>query len=154
MSRNNWLLMLTVSLLSLTLISQGVNSADSTKKINNDLCMKCHKCNGSMQGHHAQDRRKMSCSSCHGEQGNHPSKPNGLMVFPSTNDITIDAKNGVCLKCHSAIKLAKAEWTHNVHSQKLSCTSCHKLHPKSDPMMGLSVKDRSNVCRKCHTVQR
>jgi cytochrome c-type protein NrfB len=154
MSRNYWLLMLYVGLLSFTLISQEANSADSTEQINNDSCMKCHKRNGSMQGNHAQDRLKMSCSSCHGEKGNHPRKPNDLMVFSSENDITIDAKNGVCLKCHTVKKLAKAEWTHNVHAQKTSCTSCHKLHPKSDPMMGLSVKDRSNVCRNCHTVQR
>ena len=81
MSRNNWLLMLSVGVLSFALMSQGANSADSTEQINNDSCMKCHKRNGAMQGHHAQEQLKMSCSSCHGEQGNHPKKPNDLMVF-------------------------------------------------------------------------
>ncbi|MGP1719571.1 cytochrome c3 family protein [Shewanella frigidimarina] len=154
MSRNNWLLMLSVGVLSFALMSQGANSADSTEQINNDSCMKCHKRNGAMQGHHAQEQLKMSCSSCHGEQGNHPKKPNDLMVFSAENNMTIDTKNGVCLKCHSPKKIAQAEWTHNVHAQKVSCTSCHKLHPESDPIMGLGAKDRSNVCRNCHTVQR
>ncbi|MGX9461811.1 multiheme c-type cytochrome [Shewanella sp. A14] len=154
MSRNNWLLMLSVGLLSFTLISQGANSANATEQINNDPCMRCHKRNGTMQGHHAQDQLKMSCSSCHGDQGNHPKKPNDLMVFSSESDITTAAKNNVCLKCHVPQKLAKSEWTHNVHAQKVSCTSCHKLHPHLDPIMGLHAKQRSNVCRNCHTVQR
>jgi cytochrome c-type protein NrfB len=154
MSRNYWLLMLYVGLLSFTLISQEANSADSTEQMNNDSCMKCHKRNGAMQGYHAHDSLKMSCSSCHGEKGRHPRKPNDLMVFSSDNNISVDAKNAVCLKCHTPKKLAKAEWTHNVHAIKTSCTSCHKVHPKLDPMLGLSAKERSHVCRNCHTVQR
>jgi len=158
MSVNKWLMPLGFGLLSLFL-SQGVSCAEATAQINQDSsCMKCHKRNGAMHGHHAQDSLKLSCSSCHGERGNHPRKPNNMMVFSSESNLSLESKNAVCLKCHIPTKLAKKEWTHNVHAQKTSCTSCHKLHPKLDPMTGLSDQDRSqersNVCRNCHTVQR
>ena len=152
MSVNKWLLPLGIGLLSLFL-SQGALSDELTGKINNDSCMKCHKRNGAMQGYHSHDSLKMSCSSCHGEKGNHPRKPNDLMMFSSDNDIPVTAKNAVCLKCHTPTKLADAEWTHNVHAQKTSCTSCHQLHPKLDPMLGLSDSERSNKCQNCHSVR-
>ncbi|MCL1150484.1 multiheme c-type cytochrome [Shewanella ulleungensis] len=154
MSRNNWLLMLSVGVLSLTLISQAAHCADSTEQINNDSCMKCHKRNGKMQGHHAQDGLNLSCSSCHGEKGNHPKKPNNLMVFSADNEIPLIAQNAVCLTCHRATNLGKSEWTHNVHAQKVNCSSCHQLHPQTDPMMTLTAKQRSIECQRCHSVQR
>ena len=150
MSMNKWLMPLSVGLLSL-FFSLGVISADSIYKINSGPCVKCHKRNGLMQGHHAQDARNMSCSSCHGEKGNHPRKPNDLMVFSSESEISLESKNAVCLKCHIPEKLAAKEWTHNVHAQKLSCPSCHTLHSVVDPIVGLSAKDHSHLCRDCHT---
>ncbi|MDD8061218.1 MULTISPECIES: multiheme c-type cytochrome [Shewanella] len=154
MSRINWLLMLSVSVLSLALMSQQAHCNDSTEQINNDSCMKCHKRNGKMQGHHALDELNLSCSSCHGEKGNHPKKPNDLMVFSADSDFAVATQNQVCLTCHIPKKLADTEWTHNVHAQKVACSACHQLHPQTDRIMTLTTKQRSDECQRCHSVQR
>lgn len=80
MSTRQWLWSLRLGAMAL-LLSFSATSAEPAKQINSDACMKCHKRNGQMLGHHGQDAMKMTCSSCHGEKGDHPKKPNDLVVF-------------------------------------------------------------------------
>ncbi|MCH1929986.1 cytochrome c3 family protein [Shewanella sp. A25] len=131
--------------------SSEKDSATATYQINSDACIKCHRRNGQMLGHHGQDAMKMSCSTCHGEQGEHPKKPNNLKVFGEQAPTSVALQQDVCLKCHSPAKLGEREWTHNVHANKLSCAACHQLHSPTEPMANLSLKARSDVCRRCHT---
>ena len=68
MSTRQWLWSLRLGAMAL-LLSFSATSAEPAKQINSDACMKCHKRNGQMLGHHGQDAMKMTCSSCHGEKG-------------------------------------------------------------------------------------
>lgn len=78
MSSIRWRAILGAASLTCLLGVSGVVYAETALKINSDPCVKCHKRNGLMQGHHGQDQLNMSCSTCHGEKGNHPRKPNDL----------------------------------------------------------------------------
>ncbi|SQH78067.1 conserved protein of unknown function [Shewanella benthica] len=46
--------------------------------------------------------------------------------------------------------LAMADWTHNVHADRVNCASCHQLHVEYDPIIGITAKERSQLCRGCH----
>lgn len=135
------------------LLSVTAKSAEPATQINHDACMKCHKRNGQMLGHHGQDLRKMSCSSCHGEKGDHPKKPNDLVVFGLQDASEPKVQFGVCQKCHTPATLSDAEWTHNVHAQKVPCAACHQLHRPIEPMADMTQSVRSELCRHCHSGQ-
>lgn len=100
MSKRQWLWSLRLGAAAL-LLSFSAMSAEPANQINSDACMKCHKRNGQMLGHHGQDAMKMSCSSCHGEKGDHPKKPNDMVVFgmEESSDLTVQLR--VCQKCHT-----------------------------------------------------
>ncbi|GIU14750.1 nitrite reductase [Shewanella glacialipiscicola] len=150
MSKIKWLWSIRLGAIAL-LLSFSAASAESPLQINSDAaCMKCHKRNGSMLGHHGQDTMKMSCSSCHGEKGDHPKKPNDLVVFSLQEGSELDKQLAVCRKCHTPKKLSAADWTHNVHAKKVPCAACHKLHSATDPMAEMTPKVRSELCSSCH----
>ncbi|HCD14870.1 MULTISPECIES: cytochrome c3 family protein [Shewanella] len=152
MSSIRWRAILGAASMTCLLGVSGIAYAETALKINSDPCVKCHKRNGLMQGHHGQDQLNMSCSTCHGEKGKHPRKPNDLRVFTPQEGIAPATQNATCLKCHQPQKLAEKEWTHNVHADKLSCAACHKLHPLDDPMKQATGTQHSKLCRDCHTV--
>ncbi|MCD8558286.1 MAG: nitrite reductase [Shewanella xiamenensis] len=150
MSKRQWLWSLRLGAATL-LLSFSAMSAEPANQINSDACMKCHKRNGQMLGHHGQDAMKMTCSSCHGEKGDHPKKPNDLVVFGLNEASEAAVQLKVCQKCHMPAKLSSQEWTHNVHAQKVACAACHKLHSPTDPMAEMTPKVRSELCSSCHT---
>uniref|UniRef100_Q0HPZ1 Formate-dependent nitrite reductase n=1 Tax=Shewanella sp. (strain MR-7) TaxID=60481 RepID=Q0HPZ1_SHESR len=152
MSTRQWLWSLRLGVVAV-LLSFSATSAEPARQINNDACMKCHKRNGQMLGHHGQDAMKMTCSSCHGEKGDHPKKPNDLVVFGLNEASETTVQLQACQKCHRPAKLSSQEWTHNVHAQKVACAACHKLHSPTEPMADMTPKVRSELCRNCHTGQ-
>lgn len=152
MSIRQWLWSLRLGAMAL-LLSFSATSAESAMQINSDACIKCHKRNGQMLGHHGQDAMKMTCSSCHGEKGDHPKKPNDLVVFGLNDASEAAVQFKACQKCHLPAKLSSQEWTHDVHAQKVACAACHKLHSPTDPMADMTLKVRSELCRTCHTGQ-
>ncbi|MCL2906124.1 MULTISPECIES: nitrite reductase [Shewanella] len=154
MFRNTWRTVLGVATL-VCLLGFGTagtaNAETSTAlKINDGPCLKCHKRNGTMLGVHGQDKMHFTCSTCHGEQGVHPRKPNDIRVFNPDPENAPQEQNKTCLRCHRPEKLAAGEWTHNVHANKVSCAACHQLHPATDPMTQMTGTQHSQLCRQCH----
>ncbi|ABV38167.1 hypothetical protein Ssed_3563 [Shewanella sediminis HAW-EB3] len=121
--------------------------------INQNSCMKCHKRNGAMFGLHANAALAIECQSCHGERGKHPKKGSSIRRFSSDNSTSVAEQTGACLECHDHEIIAMADWTHNVHADKVNCASCHQLHVEYDPMLQITVKERSQLCRGCHLVK-
>lgn len=56
----------------------------------------------------------------------------------------------LCMNCHTPETLREAFWPHDVHAAQLSCTDCHKLHPKEDPVIGLTEAQKTTMCLDCH----
>ncbi|RTR39908.1 nitrite reductase [Shewanella canadensis] len=121
--------------------------------INQSSCMKCHKRNGAMFGLHANTALAIQCQSCHGQRGKHPRKGSNIRRFTSDSATPATEQAGTCLECHDHETLAMADWTHNVHADKISCASCHQLHVEYDPILGITTKERSQLCRGCHLVK-
>ncbi len=65
----------------------------------------------------------------------------------------LSQQNGVCMSCHEPDDLRKALWAHDVHATRISCTSCHQLHPAKEPMVGIPEKSRIKLCVDCHRKQ-
>ncbi|MFV7782461.1 cytochrome c3 family protein [Shewanella marisflavi] len=116
-------------------------------------CIKCHKRNGKLEGIHASPGLAILCQDCHGPKGTHPKKGSTLNTFGPDSSLTAEQRTGICLSCHDHQALGEVEWTHNVHANRLSCDSCHKLHPESDPMLSLSKQQHSQLCVSCHKVK-
>ena len=57
------------------------------------------------------------------------------------------------MSCHEPKPLREALWAHDVHATKLTCTSCHQLHPAKEPMVGIPEKSRIKLCIDCHSKQ-
>jgi len=121
--------------------------------INQDSCMKCHKRNGAMFGLHANTALAIQCQSCHEQSGKHPRKGSSIRRFSSGSMTSVAEQTGTCLGCHDHETLAMSDWTHNVHADKVNCASCHQLHVEYDPIVGITAKDRSQLCRGCHLVK-
>ncbi|MGL4936926.1 nitrite reductase [Shewanella sp.] len=149
MSTGQWLWSFRLGCAAL-LLSFAASSAEPVNQINHDACMKCHKRNGQMLGHHGQDAMNMSCSSCHGEKGSHPRKPNDLVLFGMQAATEPALQLAACMSCHTAEQLSEADWTHNVHAEKVVCAGCHKLHSAVEPMADMTPQVRSQLCRNCH----
>jgi cytochrome c-type protein NrfB len=65
----------------------------------------------------------------------------------------VEQQNSVCMSCHLPETLQKAFWPHDVHLAKVSCASCHTLHPQQDKVQGLNDKGRIKLCVDCHRQQ-
>lgn len=131
-----------------------VIAGEGALEINKGSCIKCHKRNGKMLGLHGNDALALQCQNCHGEKGKHPRKPSSLVRFGVGTSTTLDKQREACMTCHDPQALSHAEWTHDVHANKLSCAACHELHRESDPMLMIEPKKRSQLCKKCHSVKR
>ncbi|WP_299793461.1 nitrite reductase [uncultured Shewanella sp.] len=121
--------------------------------INQNTCMKCHKRNGTMFGLHGNNALAIECQSCHGERGKHPRKGSIIRSFSHDSATPVGEQTTACLDCHDHEALALADWTHNVHADKVNCASCHQLHVEYDPMLTNTPQERSQLCRGCHLVK-
>ncbi|MGI2261119.1 cytochrome c3 family protein [Shewanella sp. GXUN23E] len=129
-------------------VEANTGNSAAMSDIHKSPCMKCHKRNGNMQGIHA-NVQVVSCVDCHGEQEGHPRKASNLIAFNS-EETPAATQVEPCLKCHESSAIGDLEWTHNVHSNKVSCSRCHQLHPTDDPMKSITADDRAKLCRQCH----
>ncbi len=142
------LLVALVSLVSWLPVQAKESSSAAMSEIHKSPCMKCHKRNGTMQGIHGNSDLTVSCVDCHGEKQGHPRKASDLVVFNAATPAETQVKP--CIECHDPQALGTLEWTHNVHSNKVSCSQCHQLHPADDPVMSVTQADRAAMCQQCH----
>jgi|GEM_PF-2940723 len=126
---------------------------NETLVINQNSCMKCHKRNGAMFGLHANTALAIQCQTCHGQRGKHPKKGSTIRSFSHDSAAPVGELTGTCLECHDHETLAMADWTHNVHADKVNCASCHQLHVEYDPMLVNTAQARSQLCRECHLIK-
>ncbi|MFL9627740.1 cytochrome c nitrite reductase pentaheme subunit [Aeromonas jandaei] len=130
-------------------------------------CTDCHKEQSEgMHGKHGQatnpnNLAPVTCTNCHGQPSpQHREGVKDVMRFShslkdkeSIKLYPISEQNGVCMSCHEPKELREALWAHDVHATKLTCTSCHQLHPAKDPMVGIPEKSRIKLCVDCHSKQ-
>ncbi|WP_429009496.1 cytochrome c nitrite reductase pentaheme subunit [Aeromonas allosaccharophila] len=130
-------------------------------------CTDCHKEQSEgMHGKHGQatnpnNLAPVTCTNCHGlPSPQHREGVKDVMRFSdsfnnkqSTESYPISEQNGVCMSCHEPKVLREALWAHDVHATKLTCTSCHQLHPAKEPMVGIPEKSRIKLCVDCHSKQ-
>ncbi|MFA3779407.1 cytochrome c nitrite reductase pentaheme subunit [Yersinia sp. 1652 StPb PI] len=129
-------------------------------------CIQCHKeQKDELHGKHAgavnpNTQLALTCTNCHGQAS--VLHRNGIKdVMRFNRDMfnadkamySVSQQNSVCMSCHLPEKLREAFWPHDVHMLKLSCVSCHQLHPKTDPMHDLDDKGRVKLCVDCHRRQ-
>ncbi|MGL4860618.1 MAG: cytochrome c nitrite reductase pentaheme subunit [Enterobacteriaceae bacterium] len=122
-------------------------------------CVRCHKESDElMLGKHNQEvnpntNMPVTCTNCHGKPSAiHREGVADVMRFgQEQKDFTPAQQNSVCLSCHKPEELRTAFWAHDVHVMKQSCSSCHQLHPKSDPMQGLGEAGKVKLCVDCHS---
>lgn len=123
-------------------------------------CLDCHRPGeDGMHGKHATEinpnnKLAITCTNCHGQPSLHHRE--GVKDVMRFNDpmYSVEQQNSVCLSCHLPEKLQKAFWPHDVHTTKVTCASCHQLHPKQDEMQTLNDKGRIKLCVDCHSDQR
>ncbi|MFQ1766203.1 cytochrome c nitrite reductase pentaheme subunit [Aeromonas veronii] len=130
-------------------------------------CTDCHKEQSEgMHGKHGQatnpnNLAPVTCTNCHGQPSpQHREGVKDVMRFSdsfnnkqSTESYPIAEQNGVCMSCHEPKELREALWAHDVHATKLTCTSCHQLHPAKEPMVEIPEKSRIKLCVDCHSKQ-
>lgn len=122
-------------------------------------CTQCHKPETSgLHGKHASainpnNLLPVTCTNCHGNISlEHRNGVADAMRFDQ-DMFRVDQQNSVCMSCHEPKKLREVFWQHDVHMMKLSCASCHNLHPVKDPMQGLDHKGQIKLCVDCHSEQ-
>lgn len=105
------------------------------------------------------DGRTPTCTSCHGESGNHLNNPAGLSerpkpdrIFTKNSKNTAHERNDACLSCHQ--KDAKRHlWVGSAHeTNDVACTSCHQVHAAHDKVR--DKRTQPEVCFTCHKEQR
>lgn len=124
-------------------------------------CSKCHDGDEGMHGKHSDVTNpntgdKVTCTNCHGNvSAKHRKQRGGMVDVMRFGDeaFPLDQQNGVCMSCHEPDALRKSLWAHDVHATKLTCTSCHSLHPAKEPMAGITEQSRIKLCVDCHSKQ-
>ncbi|WP_017786215.1 Nrf-like electron transfer protein NetB [Aeromonas dhakensis] len=124
-------------------------------------CEKCHDGAEGMHGKHGQvtnpnTGEQVTCTNCHGNaSADHRKQRGGMVDVMRFGDdaFPLSQQNGVCMSCHEPDDLRKALWAHDVHATRISCTSCHQLHPAKEPMVGIPEKSRIKLCVDCHRKQ-
>ncbi|MDU8923663.1 cytochrome c nitrite reductase pentaheme subunit [Pasteurellaceae bacterium LIM206] len=144
----------------------------------NEYCAKCHSLDtsadqatgdnhaGKFHGTHLSKTnpatgKPITCVSCHGNiSENHLRGVKDVMRFHGMWDnnepiqYSVEEQNQVCYSCHKPEDLRAKLWAHDVHAMKLSCASCHTLHPAQDKMKDIQPKQRVKLCVDCHGKQR
>ncbi|MFM5813587.1 cytochrome c nitrite reductase pentaheme subunit [Aeromonas dhakensis] len=169
-------LMLMAAMLLTSLQGQAADAATSPAPTTHEVeflrsadkaCTDCHKEQEyGMHGKHGQatnpnNLAPVTCTNCHGQPSpKHREGVKDVMRFSdsfnnkqSTESYPIAEQNGVCMSCHEPKVLREALWAHDVHATKLTCTSCHQLHPAKEPMVGIPEKSRIKLCVDCHSKQ-
>jgi DmsE family decaheme c-type cytochrome len=102
------------------------------------------------------DARTPGCQSCHGASVAHVRNTAGSETRPPV-DVTFGKGSDpqqlaeTCLNCHKNGQ--RTHWAGSTHqSRDVPCTSCHKVHVSSDPV--LSRATQPEVCYTCHKTQR
>ncbi|MDD1795076.1 cytochrome c nitrite reductase pentaheme subunit [Enterovibrio sp. ZSDZ42] len=134
-------------------------------------CTQCHKDEeNQLAGTHGEainphTNRDMTCIDCHtGITEDHRDGAKDVVKFDHSQSVAgtdipaaslawILQQNTQCEACHEPLDLREANWTHDVHARDLTCTSCHDVHPKQDPMKGITRKDNIQLCVDCHSDQ-
>ncbi|MDF2413554.1 cytochrome c nitrite reductase pentaheme subunit [Aeromonas sp. 1HA1] len=124
-------------------------------------CDKCHDGEEGMHGKHGSvtnpnTNEAVTCTNCHGNaSADHRKQRGGMVDVMRFGDeaFPLSQQNGVCMSCHEPDDLRKALWAHDVHATRVSCTSCHQLHPAKEPMVGIPEKSRIKLCVDCHSKQ-
>jgi DmsE family decaheme c-type cytochrome len=106
------------------------------------------------------DARTPTCQSCHGESEKHlkgdpnvkgRAAPDRLFkkgTYPAS-DAAVQSE--ACMACHKSG--LRTHWDGSQHqSRDVPCSSCHKVHVKSDPVLTKSTQP--DVCYTCHKTQR
>lgn len=151
--------------------SSAVEVADEARRDPNKYCVQCHEtanATGKPFHHFGKHFEKgvkspnsgepITCVSCHGNiSEDHRKGVKDVMRFHARGQAvnpdlarSVNEQNQVCMACHSPEKLREKFWAHDTHATKLSCTSCHSLHPEKEPMKGIKEKDRIILCVDCH----
>ncbi len=169
-------LMLMAAMLLTSLQGQAADAATAPAPTTHEVeflrsadkaCTDCHKEQvEGMHGKHGQatnpnNLAPVTCTNCHGQPSpQHREGVKDVMRFSdsfkdkqSTERYPIAEQNGVCMSCHEPKVLREALWTHDVHATKLTCTSCHQLHPAKEPMVAIPEKSRIKLCVDCHSKQ-
>lgn len=135
---------------------QADDAAKPAVKPGDKACLMCHR-KTPMEGAHSHainpnNLGDVNCSNCHGRISKaHRSGVKDVMRY-NKDMYSIGDQNSVCMSCHEPDKLRESFWQHDVHITKIACSNCHILHPKTDPMDGIS-EDKSakiKLCVDCH----
>ncbi|UJF19057.1 hypothetical protein L0B53_05570 [Vibrio sp. SS-MA-C1-2] len=137
-------------------------------------CVRCHKKSGGgkLEGNHKDafqltTKKGVNCIDCHTKptkiSTHRRSSPNVIkfnqqqLKDQAKGSAASDEKlsqifkqNDRCIHCHEPLQLQKTNWTHDVHGNNLTCSSCHKIHPKDDPVIQLNKKGKIASCKACH----
>lgn len=124
----------------------------------NKRCIRCHKIPRKikqipampMLGKHANKEFFDNCTACHGIKGDHPKEDGTIIDLSAHSKVALTQHNNQCMQCHNPERLRQTEWTHDVHYQKINCSSCHQLHQIIDPIKNISAKKRIQLCVDCH----
>jgi cytochrome c-type protein NrfB len=169
-------LMLMAAMLLTSLQGQAADAATAPAPTTHEVeflrsadkaCTDCHKEQvEGMHGKHGQatnpnNLAPVTCTNCHGQPSpQHREGVKDVMRFSdsfkdkqSTERYPIAEQNGVCMSCHEPKVLRQTLWAHDVHATKLTCTSCHQLHPAKEPMVAIPEKSRIKLCVDCHSKQ-
>ncbi|MBK4713890.1 MULTISPECIES: cytochrome c nitrite reductase pentaheme subunit [Tenebrionibacter/Tenebrionicola group] len=135
-------------------------AAVALQRSRDSACLDCHKPHkDGMLGQHNKATNPnnglpVTCTDCHGNPSpKHREGVRDVMRFNHA-DYSVAEQNGVCFACHQPEKLQKAFWPHDVHLAKVTCASCHRLHPEQDAVTGFNDKARIKLCVDCHSEQR
>ncbi|WP_027697322.1 cytochrome c nitrite reductase pentaheme subunit [Vibrio litoralis] len=141
----------------------------SFQRDKNYACTQCHKDEHDvLLGQHAKalnekTGRNIGCIDCHNDiSASHRDGAPNVVKFrqgqvvageskPAHDLAWVKTQNSQCIDCHQGEQLRKANWTHDVHALKLTCSSCHSIHPEKDPMQGIERKPRIKMCVDCHS---
>ncbi len=163
------------STLLFTLLTSGLALTAATADSGHDVtdpdgCQTCHKAGDAMLGihggkHYGPTNLVAGCADCHGtgkdselheRDASDVVRFRGFVLSPEHLNIEgspVELQNTACLTCHPGTDLRVAHWTHDPHAKTLSCASCHRLHPRDDPMRGLSRLSTIKLCVDCHAEQ-
>jgi cytochrome c-type protein NrfB len=144
---------------AVSIVQASTNSPVSQQRSPDSACIDCHKpqTEGMDGKHHGainpNTQLPLTCTNCHGTPSyNHREGVKDVMRFNQPM-FSVEQQNGVCLSCHLPEKLQQAFWPHDVHLAKVSCASCHQLHPTTNTMKELNDKGRIKLCVDCHRQQ-
>ncbi|MBS1722900.1 MAG: hypothetical protein JSS66_08105 [Armatimonadetes bacterium] len=112
---------------------------------------------------------KRGCQGCHGPGHIHQAEKDPEVI--SFTSMSPKESSAACLRCHEKT-MSASHWKRTEHARAdLSCVSCHKIHPDSEPNLGpgaekkdprapffvakqepkLMLKaDESTLCGSCH----